>query len=141
MGKFLKAPLKELRSGRHNTLLEEFKFLLSHVCRHHNELIFMKCESGSCNHCTQHPVRATDAFSLIQHETNMFYPLSSTQHPSHFCTFLEMCNKKVNELPTADQHLPSFNSELGSCPYCCEHVFLSKTEKKRHFQVFHPPLV
>ena len=29
-------------------------------------------------------------------------------------------------------------NNIGRCPHCCEYVFLSKTEKKRHFQVFHP---
>ena len=50
-----------------------------------------------------------------------------------------MCNKKPNELPSADQYMPSSQeSELGCCLYCPEYTFLSKTEKKRHLQVFHP---
>ena len=68
-----------------------------------------------------------------------FYPLPSLQHPKHYSTFLEMCNKKPKDLPVADQHLPSVQeSELGRCSDCPEYVFLSKTEKKRHLQVFHP---
>ena len=68
----------------------------------------------------------------------MFYSLPSTQHPGHYCTFLEICSNSTTELPTADQHLPSFNKELGSCPQCPEYVFLQKTEKERHNQLFHP---
>ena len=57
--------------------------------------------------------------------------MPSKDHKGHFCTFLEMCNKKPEELPDPDRHLPSY------CTYCPKFVFLSKTEKKRHFQVYH----
>ena len=139
VSQFLKAPLKAVREGKFDSLLAEYKFLLSHVRRHHNEIIFLKCESSTCEHCSKHPVRATESFSFLkQCEMKMFYPLPSTQHPGHYCTFLEMCNISTTELPTADQHLPSLNKKLGSCPQCPEYVFLSKTEKKRHNQMFHP---
>lgn len=64
--------------------------------------------------------------------------MPSKEHKGHYCTFLDMCTKKPEELPNADAHLPSKDKSLGSCPHCPDFVFLSKTAKKRHLQVFHP---
>eukprot|EP00731_Ephydatia_muelleri_P006877 Em0003g1125a len=49
-----------------------------------------------------------------------------------------MCTKNPEELPNADTHLPSYGKNLGNCPHCPDFVFLSKTAKNRHLQVFHP---
>ena len=138
--RLLKAPLKEIRDGStHTVLLNQFKFLLEHVDRHHNEIIFLKCNEITCSHCTKNPVRATEVFSFLkERKMKLFYPMPSKDHKGHFCTFLEMCNVKPEELPDPDQHLPSYDSDLGHCTYCPKFVFMSKTEKKRHFQVYHP---
>ena len=110
------------------------KFLLSHVQRHHNEIIFFKCESSTSEHCSKHPVRATESFSFLkQCEMKMFYPLPSTQHPGHYCTFLEICNNSTTELPTADQ--PSFNKELGSCPVSRIYVSVENGKKETQSSV------
>ena len=46
--RFLKAPLKKIRNGStHTVLLNQFKFLLEHVDRHHNEIIFLKCNEST----------------------------------------------------------------------------------------------
>ena len=68
----------------------------------------------------------------------LFYPMPSKEHKDHYYTFLDMCTKKPEELPNADTHLPSYDKNLGNCPHCPDFVFLSKTAKKRHLQVFHP---
>ena len=138
VSKFLKAPLKQARDGSsYKTLLEEYKFMLAHVHRHHNEVIFLKC--NECVHCTQHPVQTTQVFSFLRERgMKIFHRLPSAQHVGHYCTFLEMCSKRPDQLPIADTHLPSFEKELGHCSHCPNYVFLSKTEKNRHFQVFHP---
>ena len=127
---FLKAPLKQLRDGTsYQTMLEEYKSMLAHIHRHHNEVIFLKC--NECAHCIQHPVQATQAFGFLRERgMKFFYPLPSGQNVGHYCTFLEMCNKKQDQLPIADTYLPSFEKELGHCPHCPNYVFLPKTEKK-----------
>ena len=53
----------------------------------------------------------------------LFYPMPSKGHKDHYCTFLDMCTKKPEELPNADAHLSSYDKNLGS-------FFLSKTAKK-----------
>ena len=121
VSQFLKAPLKAVREGKFDSLLVEYKFLLSHVRRHHNEFIFLKCESSTYEHCSKHPVRATESFSFLKDEDVL--PPSKYTAPwalLYICIFLEMCNNSTTELPTADQHLPSLNKELGSCPQCPE---------------------
>lgn len=81
VSQFLKAPLKQVRDGTYKTLVEEYKFLLAHIRRHHNEVIFLKCTNSECNHCTQHPVQAIEAFSFLRERNmKMFYPLPSSQH-------------------------------------------------------------
>ena len=140
VAKFLKAPLRDIRStNQYSGLLEEYKFMLKHCSRHHNEIIFLKCTDKMCDHCFNNPVRATETASFLRDRgMQMFYPAPSAQHPGHYCTFLEMCNKDKNDLPLPDSNLPTFNKDLGRCPHCPDYVFLSKTEKKRHNQVFHP---
>ena len=142
VSKFLKAPLREIRDGStYANLIQEFRFLLAHVNRHYNEIMFLKCQESGCTHCTQNPVRAKEVFSFLTgRKMKLFYPLPSSEHVGHFSTYLEMCSKKPEQLPEADSHLPSYkdNDGLGRCPHCPNFVFLSKTEKKRHFQVYHP---
>jgi hypothetical protein len=140
VSKFLKAPLKEIRDGStHTVLLEQFRFLFGHVKMHHNEIVFLKCQESTCAHCTNNPVRAKEVFSfLIDRKMKLFYPMPSKEHKDHYYTFLDMCTKKPEELPNADTHLPSYDKNLGNCPHCPDVVFLSKTAKKRHLQVFHP---
>lgn len=58
-------------------------------------------------------------------------------HKGLFCTFLGMCSKK-EELHDADTHVPSSDRDLGHCTCCRKFMFLSKTDKKRHFQVYNP---
>ena len=99
--------------------------MLAHIHRHHNEVIFLKC--NECAHCIQHPVQATQAFGFLRERgMKFFYPRPSGQNVGHYCTFLEMCNKKQDQLPVADTYLPSFEKELGHCPHCPNYVFLSK---------------
>lgn len=137
--RLLKAHLKEIRDGStHTVLMNQFKFLFEYVDRHHNEIIFLKCDENTCSHCTKNPVRATEVFSFLkERKMKLFYPMPSKNHNGHFCTFLEMCSKTPEELPNPDSHIPSYDSDLGQCTYCPKFVLLSNTEKKRHFQVYH----
>lgn len=141
VSKFLKAPLRDIRDGStYSDLLSEYRFLLAHTNRHHNEIVFMKCGRSACPHCSENPVRAKEVFSFLRDRNmSLFYPMPSKEHVGHYCTYLEMCSKKPEEIPEADSYLPSFqDNNHGRCPHCPNFVFLSKTEKKRHFQVYHP---
>ena len=119
---FLKAPLGRLK--QYPDLLEEMKFMLAHIQRHRNEIVYMKCQNPTCEHCTNNPPTATEFFS----QEKLFSPMPSQLHEGHYCTFLEMCSKLPNELGILDCGMPSAaNSDLKSCPDCPAYVFLSKT--------------
>ena len=83
----------------------------------------------------KNPVRATEVISFLKDKKmKLFYPMPSKEHKGHYSTFVDMCNKKSNELPKVDTHLPSYDEDLGCCTYCPKFVFLSKTEKKGIFK-------
>ena len=46
-------------------LLDEMKFMLKHIQWHHNEVVFVKCQSPTCNHCGKHPVKAKEVFKFL----------------------------------------------------------------------------
>jgi hypothetical protein len=138
---FLAAKLKDLRKAdspwKQN--LEELKFLLKHCDRRRNELIFMKCTSPSCLHCSSKPIVAVEAMKFIRENGGtLFSPLKSTQHPDHYHTFLEMVDLSNEQLPTPDQYQPTFMAQpLGRCPRCPSYTFSSQAEKQRHCAVVH----
>ena len=137
--KFLKAPLRDVHDGSTYTdLLSEYRFLLAHTSRHHSEIIFMKCGHSTCPHCSENPVRAKEVFSFLRdRKMSLFYPMPSKEHVGHYCTYLEMCSKKPEEIPEAEPYLPFFqDNNIGRCPLC-QIFFLLRTEKKRHFQAYH----
>ena len=122
----------------HTVLLNQFKFLLEHVDRLHNEIIFLKCEESTPQSLHKESCESKEVFSFLkERKMKLFYSMPSKDHKGHFCTFCEMRNKKPQELPDSDTHIPSHNSDLGRCTYCPKFVFLSKTEKIRHFPVYH----
>lgn len=103
--------------------------MLKHITRHRNAVIIIKCQDTNCPHCSQHPIVAKKLFQFLM-ERDMFTPLSSTDNNGHYCTFIEICSKKKDELPIGDYGMPSAaGSDLGNCPYCPWFTFLSKTEK------------
>ena len=136
--RFLKAPLREVFSLEYSQTLKDFQFMLQHIDRRHNELIFSKCSKADCSHCTSHPVRATDSYTFLQRRNKiMFNPQPSKNCQEHYSTFLDMCELELEELLSDDSLLPSCqNQELGRCSSCPAFTFLSKTEK-RHISVFH----
>ena len=65
--------------------------------------------------------------------------MPSDKYPMHYCTFLEMCEKPPKVVGVLDSGMPSYiQKDLLECAYCPAYVFLSKTEKARHIQIFHP---
>ena len=75
---FLKSPARDL----HNfcTLCKEFKEMLRHVDRHHNEVVFKRCDDRSC--CQ--PFR-----SERLRDISLFAPSPDAKRPGHFQTFLK----------------------------------------------------
>lgn len=136
--KFLKAPVSKIPS-EYASLYEELKFMLAHIQRHRNELVYVKCLSENCDYCTTHPPKATGVFAFLQ-ERNMtlFSPMPSHKYPGHYCTFLEMCCKPAPKLTILDAGMPSAANGVGRYPHCPAFVFLSKTEQKRHLRLLHP---
>lgn len=131
----LKKPIRQLRDDKES--LKELEFLLNHVDRKNNELVFMKCSDGSCDHCTLHPVRAKKLFKFLNgNKMLLFNPTESDQHPGHYYTFLEMCKKSAEHvhMPVGNEGLSSeMNAEhqLGKSHLCPSYSFSSKTEKQR----------
>ena len=80
-------------------LLHEMKFMLEHVQRHHNELIFIKCLNTGCPQCSKNQIKAKQVFEFLnQYEMKFFSPMPSENHPGHYCTFLEMIEKPPKEV-------------------------------------------
>ena len=66
-------------------LMEELTFMLKHVDRKSNELIYMKCVNPRCNHCSQNLIIATDAWEdLKEIEFKWHNPAVSTKFPGHY---------------------------------------------------------
>ena len=135
---FLKSPL--CRMNEYSDLLDEVKFMLKHIQRHHNEVVFIKCQNPTCDHCGKHPVKAKEVFKFLEpYGMKFFSPMPSDKYPGHYCTFLEMCEKPPKEVGVLDSGMPSYiEKDLRECAYCPAYVFLSKTEKTRHIRIFHP---
>lgn len=135
----LKKPIRQLRDDKES--LKELEFLLNHVDRKNNELVFMKCSDGSCDHCTLHPVRAKKLFKFLNgNKMLLFNPMESDQHPGHYYTFLEMCKKSAEHvhMPVGNEGLSSeMNAEhqFGKSHLCPSYSFSSKTEKQRHISL------
>ena len=87
VNKFFKAPLS--RMSEYSQQFEEMKFMLKHIQRHRNEVMFLKCLEDTCAYCTTNPPRATKVYKFLQ-ERNMtlFSPMPSSEHLGHYCTFL-----------------------------------------------------
>ena len=92
MNEFFKVPLS--RMDEYVSLYEEMKFMLKHIQRHRNELIFLKCLEDTCTYCTTNPPKATKVYKFLKERNIIFFsPMPSSKHPGHYCTFLEMCQK------------------------------------------------
>ena len=70
--------------------MEELRFMLKHVPRKSNELIYMKCLNPRCNHCSKNPIITTDTWEdLKKNEFKWHNLVASTKFPGHYMTFLE----------------------------------------------------
>ena len=112
--------------------------MIDHMDRRKNELVFMKCEQSNCSHCQHSPFQAQDTFQFLK-KWNMalFTPQTSTSHPGHYKTFIEMCTS-ADIVQKHDAQMPSLiRSPLKMCPHCICYTFLSKSDETRHMKFFH----
>ena len=80
------------RMNEYSDLLNEVKFMLKHIQRHHNEVVFIKRSSPTCDRFGKHPVKAKEVFKFLEPYGMKFFSLmQSDKYPGHYCTFLEMC--------------------------------------------------
>ena len=66
---FLESPLRDLTSGQHSDAFEEFRFLVNHADRRHNEITFSKCQffrDDICDHCANHPVQSKESPEFLK---------------------------------------------------------------------------
>ena len=72
-------------------LMTELRFMLDHMERKSNELIFRKCIEPRCTHCSSNPVKAVKAWEYLKNrDFKWANPVPSTKYPGHFMTFLEI---------------------------------------------------
>ena len=117
---FIRSPIRELESAQNQKFSKELSFMIKHMDRRHNELIFFKCEDHSCTHCQQNPVQARNAFQFLKerHKRHMtfFVPTPSDGYPGHYHTYHEMCQIEPSSLLKGDVGMPSLASDtLGRC--------------------------
>ncbi|XP_062515262.1 uncharacterized protein LOC134190768 [Corticium candelabrum] len=122
-------------------ILNELQFLHSHAVRKTHMLQFMKCDSGSCHHCSTRPVRATTAVNFLRrHGGCLMTPRPSNNHEGHYCTFLEaalMEDMGCKPLQL-DYGLPSLLGKVNHvCELCNRYVFQSEADRTRHLQRIH----
>ena len=83
---FIRAPIRDLESSQSQKFSKELRFMIKHMDRRHNELIFIKCEDHDCNHCQQSPVQAKRAFQFLKEQQIFFVPTPTDNHPGHYHT-------------------------------------------------------
>ena len=111
---------------QNSKLIKELRFILKHLDRKSNELIYRKCTDPRCDHCSSNPILSKKSF-LKMSDFKWPNPKPSSMHDNHYMTFMEMSNLECDEYLTGNQGLP-FNLETGTCPFA---------EKKKRLSVFH----
>ena len=91
---FLEAPMRDFNKGLHKQELEEFRFLVQHVDRRHNEITFAKCQFFGevlCDYCAENPPQANKALDLLKKSNgSLFEPTPSPDLENHYLTYLQM---------------------------------------------------
>jgi len=132
MHEIVAGPIRRLRSSK--DIVKEMRFMVKHIERKTNEILFRKCSDPRSNHCSNSQIISQNAWKyLAEREFKWPNPIPSLNHPDHFMTFLEMEQLDADALQTGDDGLPcSINT--GSCPYCDNFLFFSEAEKRNTFQ-------
>lgn len=88
-----------------------FKEIIKHTDRRSCEIMIKKC--GSCEYCTENPIKSTALFNFIDTHT-IFDPQPSHAIEGSFRTFLEMTEKEKKDLELPNTHFQNNNKkELG----------------------------
>ena len=116
---------------QHPLIMESLYFTSSHLRRMDGMLLFSKCTSTTCLHCTQHPIQNQEAYEAFQKFTT---PAPASQDT--YKTYLQM--KVTTPPPPADASMPSRQTNgFGKCSRCPCYLFCSKADKVWHNRLFH----
>ncbi|XP_063963637.1 uncharacterized protein LOC135156137 [Lytechinus pictus] len=116
---------------QHPQVMESFYFSSSHLRRMDGMLLFSKCTSTTCLHCTRHPIQHQEAYEAFQKFTT---PVLSSQDT--YKTYLQM--KATQHPPPPDASMPSRQVDsLGKCSRCPCYLFCNKADKLWHNRLFH----
>ena len=110
----LTGPIRVLRGSQDVT--SELRFMMKHIDRKSNEVIFRKFVDPRCDHCSSSPIISTEAWNYLkEREFKWPNPIPSTaDHPGHFKTFIEI-DKLDSESITTGMFLIHILLELKSC--------------------------
>ena len=81
-------------------VVSELRFMMKHIDRKSNEIVFCKCMDPACSYFSSHPIRASKMWEFLRKkEFKWFNPVPSTTHPGHYLTFLEVLQLDKKDLP------------------------------------------
>ena len=97
----LTGPIRQLRASKQ--VVSDLRFMVKHIDRKSNEIIFMKCKDPACTHCSARPVQALKLWQFLKdRDFKWFNPDSSDTHPGHYKTFIEMSEVDAKLLRTGN---------------------------------------
>ena len=115
-------------------MMAELRFLINHIVKKSNEIIFQKCNRPSCSHCTSTPIIAEEAWEAMKNkEFKWPNPTPSESFPGHYKTFMEIDVESPSSYSTGDDGLPN-SLKVGECPFC-SYMFMSAAERDKHMKV------
>jgi len=85
--------------------MSELRFMLKHIERKSNEIIFRKCNNPNCRHCLNHPIVSKKSWEYL-HSKNFKWPnpTESESFPGHYKTYLEVDEIDEEFLTTGLSH-------------------------------------
>jgi hypothetical protein len=147
VSRFVEASGKAAQSEEFKDLLAEFKFILKHVDRRTDALLFRTCNDAKCAHCASIP--KPGLLHLLDRSFGGQFP-TPTPHaemPASYMSYLEMkaaAREGKFQLPLPDEHCPSVLAAQAKkkpppirCPFGCTYVFVSQANADRHRRVLH----
>ena len=87
--KLLRDPLGNMRDKLNRTLISELQFVLKHVNKKHNEVVFTKCFDL---------IKSDQLYTFLQQfNYRLPNPQFSTDHSGHYKAFIEICQLPLEE--------------------------------------------
>ena len=143
--KCLNAGIRKLNTEL-KTEVSEIKFLIDHMDKRTYLIMFKKCSSSTCLHCSKFPRKDSEAMQFLD-RYGIFSPTPLFQHEEqnakHFMSFNEciMMKDMGKTLAKPDECLPSLPDRTAPQPRCskgCHHVFVSKAAHTQNMLLCHP---